>query len=523
MKLTYERVIETMRRHKLLFFSMIFATLMIGVLVGTMINRSVNADKLGGAPGATALAIPSPAQLSSEFSKVAKLVEPAVVNINTETIIKNQSQRRYHQYQGDPEEDPFDFFQRFFGMPGPMQAPEEQKSQALGSGFIVDKAGYIVTNFHVVDRADSINIKLSTGDEYKAKVIGKDEKTDIAVIKIEAKKDLPFLKMGNSDSMNVGDWVLAIGSPFGLEQTVTAGIISAKGRPNPIGQFQRFLQTDAAINPGNSGGPLVNLAGEVIGVNTSIVTPTRGFSGIGLALPSNTAATIYNQLIKTGKVTRGAIGISMQTEVNSRTLKALGSPDGKGVLVIGFSGSDSPAIKAGLKEGDIITEIDGKKVNDYSELTSLVADLSPGKTISVKYLRDSKENTTQLTVADRKNVIQEDGDARTADSDEGEQVAKLGLGVRSLTSEDARRFEMKTSEGALVSRVQPGSVADDAGIRPGDMIVEVNKKPVRNPEEYASIAGRLKSGEDVLFLVKRYFAQSPTNKVQTLYMAAQIP
>ena len=252
-----ERMIETMRRRKLLFFSLILATLAIGVVIGTVIDRSVNADKPGIAPGATAIAIPSPSQLSSEFSKIAKQVEPAVVNINTETIIKAPSRDRRQSPFGNQQEEPFDLFERFFG--GPMDGPRrDMKTRALGSGFVVDKAGYIITNFHVVEKADTINVSLASGDEFKAKVVGKDEKTDIAVLKVETKKDLPVAKLGNSDGMTQGDWVLAIGSPFGLEQTVTAGIISATGRSGS--QYQRFLQTDAAINQGNSGGPLVNMA-----------------------------------------------------------------------------------------------------------------------------------------------------------------------------------------------------------------------------------------------------------------------
>jgi serine protease Do len=313
----------------------------------------------------------------------------------------------------------------------------------LGSGFIVDKTGYIITNFHVVEKADTINVTLASGDDYKAKVIGKDEGTDIAIIKIEANKELPTLKLGNSEGMSVGDWVLAIGSPFGLEQTVTAGIISATGRGNAGQPFQRFLQTDAAINPGNSGGPLLNMAGEVIGVNTAIVSPNSGFAGIGFALPSNNAANIYNQLVKTGKVTRGAIGIQMQPGVSSRTLKAMGSPDGKGVLVNGFSNQDSPAEKAGLKKGDIIVAIDGKKVNDSSELTSIVVDLPPGKTADVKYLRDGKEGTTQITVGDRKNLVPDDAASVSSESSQGEVTSRLGcfLRIRPRRSNQPARLE----------------------------------------------------------------------------------
>ncbi len=517
MKFNYERILDVMKRNKLLFFGMIFTTLLIGVLVGTMINRSVNAEKLGSSGNPAPLTIPSPIQLSSEFSKIAKAAEPAVVNISTETIIKSQTRRRSPQSEGD-QQDPFDFFERFFGMPGPMQMPERQKSNALGSGFIVDKTGYIVTNAHVVDGADTITVKLASGDEFKAKVIGKDQGSDIAVIKIETNKDLPTIKLGNSDSMAVGDWVLAIGSPFGFEQTVTAGIVSALGRSGP--KFQRYLQTDAAINPGNSGGPLVNMAGEVIGVNTAIVTPSGGYAGIGFALPSNSAANIYNQLVKSGKVTRGAIGIEMQSNVDVRTLKALGAADGKGVLVTSIPDANSPAAKAGLKREDIIVGVNGKKVNDSSELLGLISDMTPGQTVDIRYLRGGKENTTKIVVGDRKNVIHEEEADNAGEADENQPNVKLGISVRNLGHDEARKYDLQSGEGVLVSKVQPGSVGDDAGLQAGDVIVEVNRQVVHNPEEYQTITSRLKSGSDVLFLVKR---PSPRGAAVTLYMAAQLP
>ncbi len=517
MKFNFERIKETMKRNKLLFSVMIFTTLMVGVLVGTMINRSAIAEKLEGSGTPAPLTIPPPVQLSSEFSKIAKSTEPAVVNISTETIIKNQMRRRSIPNGGD-QQDPFDYFERFFGMPGPMQMPERQKSNALGSGFIVDKTGYIITNAHVVDGADKITVKLASGDEFSAKVIGKDQGGDIAVIKINSDKELPTVKMGNSDGMNVGDWVLAIGSPFGLEQTVTSGIISAKGRSGE--RFQRFLQTDAAINPGNSGGPLVNMAGEVIGVNTAIITPSGGYAGIGFALPSNSAANIYNQLVKTGKVTRGAIGIQMQPNVDVRTLKALGATDGKGALITGVTDASSPAAKAGLKREDIIIGVNGKKVEDSSELLALISDMAPGQTAEIRYLRGGKEYTTKIVVGDRKSVIPDEEADNSGAANENQSNARLGVSVRTLSSDDAKKYELHSGEGVLVNRVQAGSVGDDAGLQAGDVIVEINRQVVRNPEEYQTITSRLKSGADVLFLVKRLGARGV---VQTLYMAAQLP
>jgi len=515
-----ERMIDTMRRRKLLFFSLILATLAVGVVIGTVISRSVKADRPGVAPGATAIAIPSPVQLSSEFSKIAKLVEPAVVNINTETIVRSQNRERRQSPFGNQPEEPFDFFERFFG--GPMDVPRrDMKTRALGSGFVVDKTGYIVTNFHVVEKADTINVSLASGDEYKAKVIGKDQGTDIAVVKIEAKKDLPVAKLGNSDGMVQGDWVLAIGSPFGLEQTVTAGIISATGRSGS--QYQRFLQTDAAINQGNSGGPLVNMAGEVIGVNTAILTnsPMGGNAGVGFALPSNTAANVYNQLVKTGKVTRGAIGIQMQSDASGATLRALGAGDGKGVVVSKVTPADGPAARAGLKQGDVIREINGRKLDDSLELSSVVAELTPGKSVSLKYLRDGKEHSTSLTIDDRSKIFnKEDGDSAEESTPE-RGGTKLGISVQGLTAQQARDFDMQAGEGVLVTNVQVGGVADEAGLRARDVILQINKIPVRNAEELRDIVSKLKPESEVLFLIKRLDRQS--GEVGTLYLAATLP
>jgi len=393
------------------------------------------------------------------------------------------------------------------------------RSRALGSGFIVDKSGYILTNFHVVEKADKINVRLDSGEEYPAKVIGKDEGTDLAVIKIEAKKELAVAKLGNSDGVTQGDWVLAFGSPFGFEHTVTAGIISATGRNTVGSQWQRFLQTDAAINQGNSGGPLVNMAGEVIGVSTAIITPTGANAGVGFALPSNTAANVYNQLVKSGKVTRGAIGILMQS-VDAKVLRSLGAADGKGVVVSKITSPDCPAAKAGLKQGDIIREIDGRKINDSYELSSVVAELSPGKTVNLKYLRDGKEHSTSLVIADRGKLIPEESADATPEGEEETGRVKLGISVQSLTQQQAREFELRADEGVIITNVQPGSVAEDAGLIRGDVILEVNRTVVRNPQELRDITTKLKSGTDVVFLVKR---MDRSGEVRPLYFATTIP
>src|SRR3974390_677619 len=312
--------IEKFRGQKLLSFTLILFTLSIGIVIGTVINSGVKAAKESTvAPGATPLAIPNPVELSNTFTQIAKMVEPSVVNISTTYLPKAPAQgRNFNRRQVVPPNDDDqgngddNFLYRFFGGNPFGEQPDQRRGEALGSGVVVDSAGYILTNNHVVDKADRIQVKfLNDPTEYEAKVIGTDPQTDRAVIRVEGKKNLAPAKIGNSEAVQVGDWAVAIGSPFGFQATVTAGIISAKERdiPGDTSQFQHFLQTDAAINPGNSGGPLLNIRGEVIGINTAIASRSGGFQGVGFALPINEAARVYNDIIKNGKVTRGSIGI----------------------------------------------------------------------------------------------------------------------------------------------------------------------------------------------------------------------
>ena len=341
----------------------ILATLTVGILIGTVVSSGVKGKEGQKSSDATPLTIPAPQQLSNAFSQISKQLEPSVVNINTESTIKNPHRRRsirpdQDQDQGNGDEDtPFqDFFDKFFGGPGGQGGPEAGtiRQRSLGSGVIVDSKGYIVTNRHVVEKADRIRVKLQDENPaspgHDAKLIGMDQETDLAVIKIEVDHALPAAKLGNSDGMEVGDWVLAIGSPFGLQETVTAGIVSAKGRNIvPNRQFQSFIQTDAAINPGNSGGPLVNMASEVVGINTAILTETSSYAGVGFAMPSNTVAQVYNQLIgPEHRVSRGSIGIEFSAQPNPAIARIYGS----GVTVSNVV-SGSPADQAGLKIIDI--------------------------------------------------------------------------------------------------------------------------------------------------------------------------
>src|SRR3979490_1774615 len=379
------------RNRKILATLLVTVTLAVGIVIGTVASGRVGASHPAVGSDATPLAIPDPVQLSSAFATIVTKVQPAVVNISTTQVIERRGPGqgqgkpvpRGHGQMGpqdDQDQQPFqDFFNRFFDFPDQGRTAE----RSLGSGVVVDKKGYILTNNHVVAQAAKVQVTLH-GEQmpYTAKVIGVDEETDLAVIKIDVGHDLPAAKLGNSDSVQVGDWALAIGNPFGfLQGSVTAGIISAKDRGNVGQQFQRFLQTDAAINPGNSGGPLVNMSGQVVGINTAIITGGHGNEGVGFALPSNTAIGVYNQLIANGKVTRGSIGVSFTETQGSNpiVLKELGAPYG---IVLQRVGAGSPAETAGLQSGDVITSVNGKTVHNGSDLVNPIASTTVGKSIN---------------------------------------------------------------------------------------------------------------------------------------------
>jgi serine protease Do len=456
-----------------------------------------------------------------------------VVNINTESTIKNPHRRRGTQQAPDDDENGGgnggmdDFFNRFFGgQGGPGGGPGGDaaiRERSLGSGVIVDPKGYIVTNRHVVEKADRIRVRLQDdppGVQHDAKVIGEDQETDLAVIKIEMSRPVPVAKMGNSDSMEVGDWVLAIGSPFGQVGTVTAGIVSAKGRDIVPGrQFQTFIQTDAAINPGNSGGPLVNMAGEVIGINTAILSETNAYAGVGFALPSKTVVDVYNQL--TGpehRVSRGSIGITFDAVENPAIARVYGL--GSGVTVSSVV-PGSPADQAGLKVGDTITTIEGKKVMKGNDLVSDIASRKPGSKVSLGFLRNGKTQDTTVTIADRAKLFaarlgedQENGDDNTP------KQSKFGVTVRKLTPEVADRLDLPSGKGVMVTDVKPNSFAEDIGLGRGDIILEVNKQPVNSEEDFARVEASLKSGQDVVFLVRQ---RGTTRQDGTIFDAGTLP
>jgi len=506
----------------------ILATLAVGILIGTVISYGVKGKEGQKSSDATPLTIPAPQQLSTAFSQIAKQLEPSVVNINTESTIKNPHRRRVPRVQpdnpddqGGDEDSPFqDFFDRFFGGPGGDAGTIRQRS--LGSGVIVDSKGYIVTNRHVVEKADRIRVKLQ--DEplgapgHDAKLIGMDQETDLAVIKIEVNHSLPAAKLGNSDGMEVGEWVLAIGSPFNLPETVTAGIVSAKGRSIvPNRQFQSFIQTDAAINPGNSGGPLVNMNGEVIGINTAILTETSSYAGVGFAMPSNTVAQVYNQLIgPEHRVARGSIGIEFAAQPSPAIARIYGA----GVTVSNVI-SGSPADQAGLKIGDTITSVDGKELKSGDDLVADIASRKPGSKAKLSFVRNGKKEEATVTIADRSKLFASRlGEEEENQGEEEPKASKFGVTVRNLTPDLADRLGISAGKGVVVQDVKQGSFAEDLGLNRGDLVLEVNKQPVNNPDDFMKIESSLKSGQDVVLLVRPRGARAQDG---TIFLAGTLP
>jgi len=420
--------------------------------------------------------------IPASFADLAQKVKPGVVNISTVRVIKESQDQFYYPFNDE-------FFRKFFGVP-----QGSFKSTSLGSGFVVDKRGYILTNNHVVEKADQITVKLSNHKEYKAKVVGTDSETDVAVIKIDA-PDLTALVLGDSDALNVGDWVIAVGSPFGLEQTVTQGIISAKGRIIGAGPYDNFLQTDAAINPGNSGGPLVDMNGNVIGVNSAIASNTGGYEGVGFAIPINMAKKIYTDLVKTGKVVRGWLGVGIQ-ELTPGLAKHFKVKEG---VLISQVYKDGPAWKAGLKTGDVVAEYQGKKVTSPRDLQEMTADTEVGTEVKLSIVRDGSQQEITVKIGERKAGIKQ-ATAQPAQK-EGEKV--LGITVTDLTPEAAEQYGITAKQGVVVTEVTENSPADDAGVMKGDVIREINSVEVKNTDDFHKAAGNVKKGGDVVLLIER--------------------
>jgi len=532
---------QNLKQQKLLSLTLLVFTLSVGILIGTLVSGSVSAAKgQAVAPDATPLAIPPASASPNEFTKLAKLVEPSVVNITSEVTSKAPTARR-RVAPGDEEEEgggeEMEMFRRFFGrqgQPGGQPNGRPRPREATGSGFIVDKAGYIVTNFHVVEKADSIKVKIS-GDEkdYKAKVIGTDWESDIAVIRIDAGRPLPALKIGNSDAVQVGDWAVAIGSPFGLAATVTAGIISATGRDLPNAeQFQRFIQTDAAINPGNSGGPLVNIHGEVIGINTAIATQSGGYQGIGFALPVNQMAKVYNSIIQYGRAKRGSIGISWEKHQKSEVLKAAGVANGVFVTLVTPKG---PAEKAGLRAEDVIVAINGENIKNGDELVAIVAETPVDNSVKITVDRGGKKLDFNVLVQDRVEVFKDDERfARHRDDVEIPAAkmegspAKFGISIRSMSAQEKEILKLGDERGIYVTRVEENSFAAEIGIQDKDVIISVNRQPVTSLDDLRKAQANLKPGDAVAFRVMRPLPAPANRKAtevvfQTFFAAGTLP
>jgi serine protease Do len=536
---------DKVRRQKYLSFTVLLFTLSIGVLIGTLVNTGVKAAKdQAGAPGATPLVVPSPVQLQNSFSTLAKVLEPSVVNISTEYIPSKTASKATPRNrrgtvpddQGD-QEGMQDLMRRFFGgnggnpFGGEGETPD-QKSASLGSGVVVDRNGYILTNNHVIEHATRMKVKFTNDDtEYTARLIGTDPVTDLAVIKID-KNNLTPAKIGNSDAIQVGDWAVAIGSPFGFQATVTAGIISAKQRnleDGPNSAFQRFLQTDAAINPGNSGGPLLNINGEVVGINTMIASRSGGYQGIGFAMPINTAVKIYNEIIKTGHITRGSIGIQFsETPETKALLKAHGAANGVFVGKV----PAGPAEKAGIKQEDVIVSIDGKQIKDGQELIDIISATPVGNPVKIGLIRDGKKETVSVTVGDRTKVFDDTAAAQVSGSPDSPEAAqaKFGISIQSLNAGQRQNMGYKGLGGVMVASVEPGSFADDIGIAKGDIIESMTSQSqkylITGVDDVKKVQSQLKPGDTVAFRIVRNvggMGQRATGDWQPFFPAGTLP
>ncbi len=463
------------------FTRYILVLVMVGLLIGAGLQVATASED-------------SPARMiPANFSELAEKARPAVVNIRTVKTVKGGGPVFRHFF-GNPfgGKNPFEDFRG----PHPEGGPSRNfKQQSLGSGFIIGREGYIVTNNHVIENADQIKVKLAMGKEFDAKVVGRDPKTDLALIKIEASDDLTPLEMGDSDGLRVGTWVVAIGSPFGLEQTVTAGIVSAKGRTLGAGPYDDFIQTDASINPGNSGGPLINMKGEVIGINTAIFSQGGGNVGIGFAIPVNLAQGIIEQLKNEGQVTRGWLGVGIQ-DITPELAEYYGVKDRKGVLVTQVFSGD-PADKSGIKTGDVIVTVDGKKVSSSRELSRTIANTTVGERTPVSILRAGEGKILYVELTKR-------SDSEASVKPQPQSTDKLGLKLKELEPEMARHLGYSEDEkGVVVIQVESGSKGELAGIQQGDVIKEINRRPVSTPKEVKKQMEKVKSGDTVQMLLKR--------------------
>jgi serine protease Do len=421
------------------------------------------------------------------FAELVKQASPSVVNISTVKVLKGRGVGPMPMPFG--QEDPFrDFFERFFRD----QLPKDYRQQSLGTGFVIDKDGYILTNNHVVEMADEIKVKFSDGKEYEAKIIGRDPKTDLALIRIESDESLKTLPLGDSEKLEVGDWVVAIGNPFGLGNTVTAGIVSAKYRQIGTGSYDNFIQTDASINPGNSGGPLLDTNGMVVGINTAIFSQSGGNIGIGIAIPVNMAKELLPQL-KKGKVIRGWLGVMIQ-KITPELKEKLGLKEGEGALVADVT-TGGPAEKAGIERGDVIVSFDGKEVKEMRDLPFIVAATAVGKTVNVEVVRKGEKKSFEVKIGELKDEQAAEGAQK--------ETPKLGMTVEELTPELAKNLGLTERSGIVVVQVEDDSPAAAGGLRPGDVILEIDQGTVKSLEEFNRKIENYKEGDTILLLVKR--------------------
>ena len=476
--------------HVILKVSSVLATVLALTLLG-ITSPAPQADAAGLTP--------------ETFADIAQKYSPAVVNISTQKTFKGKTSRREFFGPGPmpgPGEPFWDFFEKFFP-----EMPREFTQRSLGTGFIIDPKGLVITNEHVVKNADKIKVKMAgqDGKEYTATVKGRDPQTDIALLQIDAKETFPSLTLGDSDKIRVGDWVVAIGNPFGLGHTVTQGIISAKGRIIGAGRYDNFLQTDAAINPGNSGGPLLNLEGEVVGINTAIVATGQG---IGFAIPCNMVKNIIEQLETKGKVVRGMLGVQVQV-VTPEIAKAFGMSEPRGALIAEVH-PDTPAEKAGLKREDIIIEYNGQPIKEMNELPRLVAGTPPGTKTTVKVLREGKEKTFPITVTE----LKEEQFGKEA-AEQPKEENSIGVVVEDLDARMAQHLGLKETKGVVVVEVMPGSAGSDAGLRRGDVIIEINGKAIPDTKTFQKVLAEQPKKSYARFLVKR--------EGRTMIVAVELP
>ena len=530
--------LQKLKQPKLLSVFLLLCTLLVGIAIGTILNTGVKAQKQNSAvaPDATPLIVPAAVTLENDFTKLAKKLAPSVVYIESDYLPKAASK---HPGHGDDDKegggddsaapsspDPSDVFKHFFGKPD----PKTYRTEGSGTGFIVDRNGYIVTNNHVIDKADRIKVKISGDEEeYRGHVIGVDSETDVAVIKVDAKRTFSPVQLGNSDGVEVGDWAIAIGSPFGLQATVTAGIVSATGRDLGSNQFQHFLQTDAAINPGNSGGPLLNIRGEVIGINTMIATRSGSYEGIGFALPSNVAIKVYNDIIRDGRVVRGSIGIQWSKNGSQPdTLHAFGLDHGVLVETVAPKG---PAGKAGLKSDDIILAMNDRPVKDGDELVNKVADLPIGSAALFTVDRDGKRMDFKVGIEERSVVWKQTAEERpqVPGIPDGPKAlpatpAKFGITIMNLKDKERKDLGISDKSGVKVVTVDPGSFADDIGLQENDAILAINRVSVTTPDDVMKLQKALRPGAPVaLHIVRSIGSGGRPTPPSRIYLSGRLP